>query len=158
MLLVIVRMGSSTEPGIVGRLPDTSITAIVSPMARPIPSTTPAKMVFLAAAAPRKTAYASVLRPAPAPLRGIHAGTALIASIVMVMTVGKIIMERMMMAASIESPLPPMEERINGTSNTSPKNPYTTDGMPAKRSMQAAGCAARACPPDPSYSRPSKSR
>ena len=93
-------------------------------------------MVFLAAGSTTENSVCIGVAPSASAPSRYSCGTALIASIVMVMTVGKIIMERMMMAASIESPLPPMEERINGTSNTSPKNPYTTDGMPAKRSMQ----------------------
>ena len=46
------------------------------------------------------------------------------------------------MAASIESPLPPMEERINGTSKISPEKPVYHRRNAARQKVDAgsAGC------------------
>ena len=53
----------------------------------------------------------------------------------MLMTVGKIMMPRMMDAARIESPGPPIYSRIKGARTITPRNPKTTEGIPASSSM-----------------------
>ena len=47
------------------------------------------------------------------------------------MMVGRIIMPSSTLAVSREEPVPPKASRTSGTSTTSPKKPYTTEGMPA---------------------------
>ncbi len=47
------------------------------------------------------------------------------------MIVGSIIIANSSEAVSILKPVPPKVLRTNGTSVRMPKNPYTTDGMPA---------------------------
>ena len=48
-------------------------------------------------------------------------------------TVGRIITARRIDAVSIVFPFLPVSCAINGTITTSPKNPYTIDGIPAIR-------------------------
>ena len=47
--------------------------------------------------------------------------------------VGSIIRPKRMEAVSTLMPLPPKVSRTKGTNITSPKNPYTTEGIPAMR-------------------------
>ena len=57
------------------------------------------------------------------------------ASTLMLMMVGSTMMDRMMATAMRLLPGPPKRLRTKGTTTIMPKNPYTTDGMPASRSM-----------------------
>ena len=53
----------------------------------------------------------------------------------MEVTVGKIMINSTNVPARIPNPVPPKTLRMAGTTTLRPMNPYTTDGIPTKRSM-----------------------
>jgi len=61
-------------------------------------------------------------------------GTAIIESLDIFIIVGITIMPRIIPPANTLNPLPPNVSRMKGTTTISPKNPYTTEGIPANNS------------------------
>lgn len=126
---------SIIELGITGVFPATNITAIVSPIALPIPNTTPVIIPDLAAG----TITLNIVSVFDAPKANdpsLYAlGTALIAVSDTVITVGNIIIANTIITASKLCPLGKLNTScIVGTIIANPNTPYKTEGIPAKSS------------------------
>lgn len=117
-------------------LPATMMIAIVSPMARPTPRITPARMPDLAAGICTLKIVPICVLPNARDASLYEGGTASNAFCATLMIVGKIIMARIRITASRLSPLvrPGNSARRPGTITRMPKKPKMTEGMPASSS------------------------
>jgi len=123
------------ESGTIGELPATNITAIVSPIALPIPSTTAANIPDFAAG--KITLNIVSVWDAPRPKEpSLYAlGTDLIAVSDTVTMVGSIIIAKTIITANKLCPLEVLNTFwISGTITTKPNIPYKTEGIPANNS------------------------
>ena len=117
-----------------GTLPDTIITAIASPMARPTPSTTAAAIPLRAAGTDTRNHVSTGVAPSASEASSYSLGTASSAVMATLMMEGRIMMANTMMAASSPEPSGMWKIfRMPGTSTSIPTRPYTTEGMPASR-------------------------
>ena len=87
-----------------GALPETIMTAMASPMARPTPSTTAAAMPLLAAGADTRNQVSTGVAPRARDASSYSFGTASSALTETLMMDGRIMMARTMMAASRLAP------------------------------------------------------
>ena len=119
-----------------GLLPATIITAMASPMARPMPSTTPAAMPLLAAGMLILNHVSVSVAPSARLPCSYSGGTALSAVTDTDTMLGRIMMESTTMALSRQAPEAlPKAFATAGTSTCIPKRPNTTLGMPDSSSM-----------------------
>ena len=125
ILAVRVLTGSMILLGIMGELPATNITAIVSPSALPIPSTIPASTPDLAAFSCTLKIYWNLDAPSANAPSLYSLGTARKLTSVIRITVGKIIIERIIITANklLPAPRPPKNLFKSGTITTAPQNP-----------------------------------
>lgn len=117
-----------------GTFPETIITAIASPMARPTPSTTAAAMPLLAAGTETLKQVSVGVAPSAREASSYSFGTASSAVTDTFTMDGSIITARTIIAASRLAPSGTLKSfLIPGTSMSMPTRPYTTEGIPASR-------------------------
>ena len=123
------------RPGILATLPATIITAIASPTARPMPSTTPAAMPLLAAGMLTLNTVSIFEAPSARLASSYSGGTASRAVSLTDMMLGSIITASTRMAARRQVPFFSRNISITaGTRTIMPTRPYTTLGIPASSS------------------------
>ena len=121
ILLVSVAVGESSDVTICGVLPMSICTAIVSPMARAIASTTAVRMPGAAAGTMTWTIVCHHVAPSARLASSSGFGTALSASVLMERIVGMIMMASTSEAASTPKPVvAPSASRRYGTSSVRP--------------------------------------
>ena len=124
MVAGIVLSGSKIEVGMTAALPVTMSTAIVSPMARPIPSTTPDVIPEIEDGITTLYMVCYCVDPSARLASRMERGQLLIASSATVIIVGKAMIANMMLPANPDSPTGRSNEFCNsGTMTASPKNP-----------------------------------
>ena len=117
-----------------GTLPETIMTAIASPMARPTPSTTAAAMPLRAAGTDTRNHVSVAVAPSAREASSYSRGTASSAVMDTLMMDGRIMIASTMMAARSPEPSGMWNIlRMPGTNTSIPTRPYTTEGMPASR-------------------------
>lgn len=104
MVAGIVLSGSKIEVGMTAALPVTMSTAIVSPMARPIPSTTPDVIPEIEDGITTLYMVCHCVDPSARLASRMERGQLLIASSATVMIVGKAMIANMMLPANPDSP------------------------------------------------------
>ena len=122
-----------------GALPDTIMTAIASPIARPTPRTTAAAIPLFAAGTETRKQVSVGVAPRASDASSYSRGTASSAVTGTLMMDGRIITASTIIDASRLAPSgTPKISLIPGTSTSIPTRPYTTDGIPA--STPTAAC------------------
>lgn len=135
MLDVRVLIESNIDPGNCVMFPATIITANVSPIALPIPNIMPVSIPGNAAGTIIFLIVCHLVAPSPNDASLYSLGTAFSASCDTLMMVGRIITASIIAAVNMLNPVPPKFSLTSGTKTVSPKNPYTTDGIPANVSI-----------------------
>ena len=123
------------EVGITGEFPATNITAIVSPIALPTPSTMAASIPDFAAGKITLNIVSISEAPRANDPSLYDFGTAFIAVCETDIMVGSIIIAKTNITASKLCPFGKFKvDWIFGTINANPNNPYNTEGIPASNS------------------------
>ena len=115
-------------------MPETIITAIASPIARPTPSTTAAAIPLFAAGTDTLKYVSIGVAPSASDASSYSGGTASSAVSETLIIDGRIIIARTIIAAKRLAPSAILNVSLtHGTSTSIPTRPYTTDGIPASR-------------------------
>ena len=123
------------SPGIFATLPATIITAIASPIALPIPSTTDVKIPLFAAGTTTLNTVSVLVAPSASDASSYSLGTLLIAVSDTEITDGRIITVSTIIAEKRFAPSGRLNVSLTrGTITIIPTRPYTTDGMPDSKS------------------------
>ena len=142
---VRVRIGESTlyiGSGMMGEFPVTIRTAIVSPTARPMPRMSAAVMPERAEGTTTCEMVCHRVVPRAREPSRYSFGTAEMASSETLMIVGRAMMPKRTEPASQVSPVGTEKlTLITSVRTIRPKNPYTTDGMPARSSIAGLNTA-----------------
>ncbi len=135
MVAVIVRVETPIDPETSAAFPEARTTIIVSPIARPNPRTSEAKIPGIAAGRTTREIIWKRSEPSASAAVLYDVGTARSASSETVKMSGQTASERPMPATSALSRCSVPNARCTQVASTiSAKNPMTTDGMPAKSS------------------------
>ncbi len=122
--------------GMIAVLPVTMMTAMVSPIARPIPRMIAAAIPERAAGTMTRLIVCQRVAPVARDPSRYSMGTELIASSETLIIVGSVMIPRRIDPASQVCPLGMLNAmRMKVLRTIIPKNPYTTDGMPASSSV-----------------------
>ena len=137
MVLISEKMFHMGSGNMAGLFPVTIMTAIVSPMALPIPRMAAAEIPDIAAGTMTLIVVSQRVAPMARDASLYEWGTECMASSETDMTVGRAMIPRSIEPASQDSLNTSWFSKMSlrkGSSTRTPKNPYTTEGIPAKTS------------------------